>query len=103
MATPSRPGLRYLALRELRNTPGTLWQKLRGGATVAIVAEGEPRALVLGLEDTDLAEALRLLERLRAQLAVSRLRAQASEAGAASLSAAEADREIRAARRGRRR
>jgi antitoxin (DNA-binding transcriptional repressor) of toxin-antitoxin stability system len=103
MATSERSSLRYLALRDLRNTPGALWRKLQDGATVAITAEGEPRALVLGLEGTDLPEALRLLDRLRAQLAVGRLRAQAAKAGAATLSAADIDREVRGARRGRRR
>jgi len=95
--------LRYVSLRELRNTPGALWRKLRGGAAVAITSEGRPRALVIGLEPEDLPDAARLLERLRAQQAVSRMRADAESSGAAALDADAIGVEIKAARRARRR
>lgn len=94
--------LKYLSLRDLRNTPGALWRKLRGGATVAITSEGRPRALVIGLEEEDLPGAVQLLERLRAQRAVTRLRAAAA-AGTDKLDPDAVAREIRAARRSRRR
>jgi hypothetical protein len=95
--------LRYVTLRELRNTPGSLWRKLRGASAVAITSEGRPRALVIGIESEDLPEAVRALDRVRAQQAATRLRAAAAEAGAAALSAAAIEGEIKAVRRGRRR
>ena len=95
--------LKYLSLRELRNTPGALWRKLRGGAAVAITSEGRPRALVIGLEPEDLPDAVRVLDRLRAQQAVSRMRADAEASGAAALDADAIATEIKAARRARRR
>ena len=93
--------LKYLSLRDLRNTPGALWRKLRGGTTVAITSDGRPRALVIGLEAEDLPGTIQLLDRLRAQLAVSRLRADATSSGNARLDAGDVDREIRATRRAR--
>ena len=95
--------LKFLTLRELRNTPGVLWRRLRGGGTVAITSEGRPQALVIGLEGEDLPETLRLLDRLRAQRAVTRLREGAAASGAARLSEDEVARETAAARRARRR
>lgn len=95
--------LKYVTLRELRNTPGALWRKLRGGGTVAITSEGRPKALVIGIESEDLPEAVRALERVRAQQAVSRLRAAAAESGLAALDAAAVSAEVTAVRRERRR
>jgi antitoxin (DNA-binding transcriptional repressor) of toxin-antitoxin stability system len=95
--------VKFLSLRDLRNTPGALWRKLRGGDTVAITSEGRPRALVIGLDPEDLPETVRLLERLRAQQAVSRMRADARASGAAELDADGIATEIKAARRARRR
>ena len=95
--------LRYLTLRELLNTPGVLWRRLRGGGTVAITSEGRPQALVIGLEGEDLPETLRLLDRLRAQRAVTRLREGAAVSGAAQLDEKDVEREIAAVRRARRR
>lgn len=94
--------LKYISLRDLRNTPGALWRKLRGGGTVAITSEGRPRALVIGLEPEDLPEAVRLVARLRAQQAVSRMRAQARASGTADLGPEDIASEIGAARRARR-
>jgi len=94
--------LRFLSLRDLRNTPGALWRKLRGGATVAITSSGEPRALIIGIEGEELPDVVRLVARLRAQLATSRLRARAAEQGRADLTPEEVEREVRAARAARR-
>lgn len=94
--------LRYLTLRELRNTPGVLWRRLRGGGTVAITSEGRPQVLVIGLEGEDLPETVRLLDRLRALRAVTRLREGAAASGSARLDEREVEREIAAARRARR-
>ncbi len=93
--------LRFITLRDLRNTPGALWRKLRGGGPVAITSEGQPRALVIGLEADELPETIRLLERLRAQQAVSRMRAAAAERGASDLTETDISAEIRVARRAR--
>jgi antitoxin (DNA-binding transcriptional repressor) of toxin-antitoxin stability system len=87
----------------LRNTPGILWRRLRGGGTVAITSEGRPQALVIGLEGQDLPETLRLLDRLRAQQALTRLREGAAASGASRLGEVDVEREIAAARGARRR
>jgi hypothetical protein len=70
--------VKYLTFRDLRNTPGALWKKLRGDTTVALTANGVPRALVIGIEDGDVEAALRIVTRAKAQLALSRLRQRAA-------------------------
>ena len=73
--------VKYLTFRDLRNTPGALWKKLRGDTTVALTANGVPRALVIGIEDGDVEAAVRIVTRAKAQLALSRLRQRAATAG----------------------
>jgi len=73
--------VKYLTFRDLRNTPGALWKKLRGDTTVALTANGVPRALVIGIEDGDVEAAVRIVTRAKAQLALSRLRERAAAAG----------------------
>lgn len=99
MATSS---LRFLSLRDLRNTPGALWRKLRGGAAVAITSSGEPRALIIGIEGEELPDVVRLVARIRAQLATSRLRTRSAEQGLAKLTPEDIAREVRSARAARR-
>lgn len=91
--------MKTLSFRELRNTPGAFWKKLRRERAVAVSANGVTRAIVIDVADDDLAEAFTIAERVQAQLAVSRLRARARDTGASSLRPEAIDAEIAAARR----
>ncbi len=95
--------MKFLSWRELRNTPRKLWNALRGDTTVALTANGVPKALVIGVEQNDLETALYVARRVRAELAVARMRTQAKEAGVDRLSPEDIAAEVRAARRARRR
>ncbi|MFN2433570.1 MAG: hypothetical protein ABR599_12295 [Gemmatimonadota bacterium] len=90
--------VKFLKYRDLRNTPSAVWQALRESDAVAIVSNGEPRALMLEIEGGDLEGALELVRRVRAQLALSRIQADAVRRGIDRLSDAEIEDEIRAAR-----
>jgi hypothetical protein len=90
--------VKYLTFRDLRNTPGALWKKLRGDTTVALTANGVPRALVIGIEDGDVEAALRIVTRAKAQLALSRLRERAAAAELDRLGAAAIEEEVREVR-----
>jgi hypothetical protein len=90
--------VKYLTFRDLRNTPGALWKKLRGDTTVALTANGVPRALVIGIEDGDVEAALRIVTRAKAQLALSRLRERAAAAELDRLGAAAIEAEVREVR-----
>lgn len=94
--------IKFFSSRDLRNTPGALWRALRRNATVALTANGVPKALVIAVEDGDLERALDLARRVRALLAVSRMREEASAHGLDQLSPDEIEAEIKAARSARR-
>jgi len=93
--------MKTVSVRSLRNTPGALWRSLKAAGTVALTANGVPKALVIGIEGEDLESALAAVSRARAQLALTRLRAAAQAAGTDRLSAEEIAVEVRAVRRAR--
>lgn len=95
--------VKFVNYRDLRNTPSSVWAALEKNGALAIVANGEPRALMLEIEKGDLDGALQLIRRVRAQMALSRLRASAAHRGVDQLTDEEIDAEIRAARSERKR
>src|SRR5512142_81681 len=94
--------LKFLNFRTLRNTPAVVWRELTENEAVAIVANGETRAIMIGVEGGDAEEAVDLVRGIRAQRALSRVRAAAAASGAASLSPADIETEVRGARARRR-
>jgi len=90
--------LKFMTSRDLRNTPGAMWKALKADGTVAITANGVPRAIVIEVEEGDVELAAQVARRVKAQLAVSRMREDARRAGADRLDAEAVAREIRAAR-----
>ncbi len=96
-----RNALSFINFRTLRNTPSVVWQELSRSEAVAIVANGETRAIMVAVQDGDAEEAVDLVRQLRAQRALSRLRAAAQASGANELTEAEVEAEIEASRKGR--
>ena len=92
--------MRYVATRELRNRPGA-FQELVDEGDVVLTSSGKPFALVIGVDDESVEETVRLVARVRAEQAISRLRKRAAERGLDSLTEDEIDEEVRAARRAR--
>jgi len=88
--------------RDLRNTPGRVFERLARGEPLPLVADGTTKALLIPVEDGDVATALDAWRRGRALLALARLQAGARRSGIASLSLREVAGEVRAARRSRR-
>ena len=64
--------------RELRNTPGRVWERLEADEPLALVADGRPRALLIPLIDGDVRAAYEAFVRGRALLAAARIRKQAA-------------------------
>ncbi len=91
--------MRLISDRDLRNTPGKVREALAQG-DVVVTSRGKPYALMLPITDPDrLDEALLLASRLRAQLALSRIRAKAATGDMDRMSMEDIDAEIRAERR----
>jgi len=94
--------MKFLSVREIRNRPGAVWKRL-AEEDLVLTANGKPRGLLIGLgEEEDLEVTLETLRRARAEVAVSRMRRRAAEAGLDRLGPDEIDAEIRAARAERR-
>jgi antitoxin (DNA-binding transcriptional repressor) of toxin-antitoxin stability system len=90
--------MKFLSIRELRNEPGKVWAQIEN-EDVVLTSKGSPVGLLVGVNDEDFESTLSALRRARATLAVSRIRKRATERGTSMMSTAEIDREIKAARR----
>ncbi len=95
------PGMKYVSVRELRNSPGHLWSALSKDDLV-LTSNGKPMGVLIGVDETRLDDTVEAIRRAKAILAVSRLRKKAAAAGRDKLSMSEINREIREARRRRR-
>jgi sRNA-binding protein len=93
--------MKFLSVRDLRNTPGRVWADLRKDDLV-VTSNGKPVGILIGVDGEGIEEALQMLRRAKATQAVSRMRKSAARSGAARLSARAIDGEIRASRRARR-
>src|SRR6187399_2487832 len=91
-----------ITYRDLRNTPGRVFERLAAGEPLTLVADGEGKALLVPIEDGDVETALDAWRRGRALLAMARLQAGARRSGAARLGGREVTAEVRAARKARR-
>uniref|UniRef100_A0A7C4L195 Prevent-host-death protein n=1 Tax=Bellilinea caldifistulae TaxID=360411 RepID=A0A7C4L195_9CHLR len=89
----------FVPYRMLRNTPGELRRKLKEAGHLIVTGDGEPFAVMLSVESGEVEQVLETVLRLRAQQAVRRMRETARERGLGSLSEAEIEAEIRAARK----
>lgn len=90
--------MKYLGIRDLRNEPGKVRETLTR-EDVVLTSNGRPYAVLLGVDEESVEETLRLVDQLRAELALRRMRKAAQESGGASLTAAEIKAEVAAARR----
>jgi len=88
--------------RELRNTPGKVFERLATGEPLELVADGATKALLIPVEDGDATTALDAWRRGRALLAMARTQAAARRDGTAALSLSDISSEIVAVRRSRR-
>ena len=87
MATrKSKPAGDRITYRELRNTPGRVWERLRSDEPLTLIADGEAKAVLLPVPDGDVKGAYEAYARGRAMLAASRLRRAARELGTRKLS-----------------
>ena len=89
--------LKFISVRDLRNRPGQVWDRLCK-EDVVFTSNGKPVGILIGVEEEDLGKTTELLRRVRAQMAVSRMRRDAARGGTGGLSAEEIEDEIGAVR-----
>jgi len=104
-ATPARrdlpateSGSTRVTYRELRNTPGRVWERLADNKVLTLVADGRARAIVIPVDDGDAQSALEAYRRGRAMMAVASMRRSARESGASALTLADVNAVIRQVR-----
>ena len=93
---------RPVTYRDLRNTPGRVFERLAAGEALPLVADGMARAVLIPVEDGDTTTVLDAWRRGRALLALARLQAGARRQGKVALTQRAISGEIVAARRARR-
>ncbi|MEX0900440.1 MAG: type II toxin-antitoxin system prevent-host-death family antitoxin [Gammaproteobacteria bacterium] len=89
--------MKYLSTRELRNTPGAVRDQVREDDLV-LTANGKPVAVLIGVEDGNLDETLRVIRQVRGQQALTKLQRDAVARGLDEMTLDEINAEIRAAR-----
>ncbi|SDB50321.1 Antitoxin Phd_YefM, type II toxin-antitoxin system [Desulfonatronum thiosulfatophilum] len=94
--------MKIISDREFRNNPGKLRKELEHG-DVVLAKRGKPYAVMLPVMNIErLDEVLELASRIKAQMALSRVRNKAALSGMDQLSEAEIDAEISEVRKERR-
>lgn len=93
---------RRVTYRDLRNTPGKVFERLASGEALELVADGDTKAVLIPVEEGDAMATLDAWRRGRALLALARLQSDARRKGTADLALSDINREIKAARKARR-
>jgi antitoxin (DNA-binding transcriptional repressor) of toxin-antitoxin stability system len=93
--------MKFVSSREVRNNPSQFRQDVERDDVVLTVG-GKPFAVAIGIDEDEIEETLDMLRRLRALRAMSRMQKRAAERGVSGMSSEEIDKEVRAARKGRR-
>ena len=91
-----------IPVRVLRNQPGRFEELLARDGTLILNRDGKPFAIAIGVGESTLEATVRLATQIRAQLAVTELRAQSQARGLDKLTPPEIEEQIRAARSERR-
>ena len=90
--------MKFVSSREIRVNPGPVLDAVTHGHEMVITSRGKPVALMMGVNDDDLEETVRLVRRARAQGAVSRMRRTTAGRGSDARDREDREAEIRAAR-----
>ena len=94
--------MEFITVRDLRTRPSQVWDKLRQQRDLILTSSGRPIAVLSHIDEGGVEETLAVLRRARAQVALSRMRADAAAQGLDRLSFDEVEDEIAAARAERR-
>ena len=90
--------MKTIASRTLAANPGKVWAELEKEGAVVVTKDGVPRSILVPTSDATLIEDLQEVVFARARKAVRAIRARATETGRTALTAADIEREIKAAR-----
>lgn len=95
--------MKFLSVRDLRGKSAQVWKELAEEREMVVTSNGRPIAILSSVSESNLEESLSALRRARAVEAVAALQRSSAERGLDRLGLAEINREIKAARKTRRR
>ena len=93
--------MKTIASRKLAASPGQVWAALEREGALVVTKDGVPRSIMVPTSDATLLEDVQEIVFARARKAVREIRLRAAETGAADLTQADIEREIKAARQAR--
>ncbi|MBU0510496.1 MAG: prevent-host-death protein [Chloroflexi bacterium] len=90
--------MQFVPYRFLRNQPGELRKRLQNENELVVTSNGEPFALMIRIDPQSLEQTTNLVAQIRAQQALSTIRAEARQRGLDRLSLEEINSEIQTVR-----
>jgi len=94
--------MKFITIRELRSNSAQLRRFLAKNEKLVLTSNGKPLALLTAVVEENLEEELMMMRRVRAMLALERIREQARQNGLDRLSSAEIEKIISRSRKSRR-
>jgi hypothetical protein len=88
----------FIPYRLLRNQPRELRQRLENNGELVVMHDGKPFAMMIGVDQDNLNDVMTLVTQMRAQKAVSAMRAAARERGLDRIKTKDIDAEIKKVR-----
>lgn len=89
--------MNFYTVRDLINTPKSIWDNLSNNGEVVITNNGKPKAIMIDIENGDFEETIKAIRQAKAMIAFNSMRAKAAKSG--FMSDEEIETEIAAARR----
>lgn len=90
--------MKYVATRELRSNPSSLWDTLDQDMEVVVTLNGKPKAIIIKA-DEDLDLLLKAITRAKAELSVERMRHQSLKSKLDKMSDDDITSEVKEARK----
>ena len=92
--------MKFVTVRDLRLTPGKVWELAKQERRIVLTANGRPMAILTGVDENSLEEDLDAIERAQALVALDRIHQNSLERGTDRISEREIDIEINSVRKG---
>lgn len=92
----------YVTVRELREKPGEVWQRLEAGEEIVVTRRGKPFAILVPTQPSQVEDQLRAVRAARFGASLKALQTQSVAQGLDKMSQAQINAQIAAARKHRR-
>ncbi|MBM3713892.1 MAG: type II toxin-antitoxin system Phd/YefM family antitoxin [Actinobacteria bacterium] len=91
--------MNFISVRELRNNPAKIWEKLKKDNDIIITSNGKPIAILNSIDNNEIETTLEILQRLRAIRALEDIQADSVKRGLDKMSDKEINDIVKKVRR----